>query len=116
MAVLQVNDTNGHAPPTLNYGSDLGPNPGVADELDAMVRDLRILDQEMPDVAIRTCMAIMGRLTEISIELVRGEAQDRKKKFLRTSQVQRVMELCDFQFKAASRLVEIARQEVDLSR
>lgn len=119
MAILQVN--NGTKPvaapqnlvPNLPTGDDLDQLRG---EINHMLARLASLASEMPDIVIRDCMAFMGRLTEMHVGLIRIEAQNRKAKFFRTSEVQRLMELCDFQFKSASRLVEIARQEVDLSR
>lgn len=113
MAVLQVNDSSVRQlvpRKTLPHGASR------EDELDQMLADLSALVDEMPDVIIRSCMAIMARCTEMHVEIIRGEAQDRRAKFFRTSQLAKVMELADFMFKGASRLVEVARQEIDLSR
>lgn len=109
----------------MNNAQGGGPRTGISDlprdasreqELDAMLDTLLSVMDDTPDVVIRTCMAIMGRCTEIHVGLVRHEIDDRKAKYFRTSQLQKVMELCDFMFKGASRLVEVARQEIDLSR
>lgn len=88
----------------------------VTDEIDAMVHAVRLLDPEMPDQSIATCMALMARCTELKIQLVRAEPGDRRLKFIRTTQLEPLMELVDFTFKASSRLVEVKRIEVDLSR
>lgn len=113
MVVLQTNDANVRS---LHPSQDLPHGASRQDELDNMLAMLVDLSDEMPDVIIRTCMAIMGRCTEMHVEIVRGEVHDRKAKFFRTSQLAKVMELADFMFKGASRLVEVARQEIDLSR
>ncbi len=86
------------------------------DEVEAMVSTIIESTESTPDVVVKVCMGLMGRCTEIWIQLIRIEAQDRKAKAFRTLQLQKVMDLIEFEFKAASRLVEVARQEVELSR
>lgn len=86
------------------------------DEVEAMIHTIQSAVDETPDVLMRTCMGLMARCTEIWVQLVRVEASDRKAKSFRTMQLQKVMDLIDFEFKGASRLIEVARQEVELSR
>jgi len=86
------------------------------DEIEGMVSQISDVSGSTPDQVMRVCMGLMARCTEIWVQLIRVEASDRKAKALRTQQLQKVMELIEFEFKAASRLIEVARQEVELSR
>ena len=93
------------------------PNGATVEaELDAMVQAIQEFDPSAPDVIMAHCMGFMGRLTEIYLALVRIEGTNRKAARFRTMQLQKVMDLIDFQFKGASRLIEVRRQEVDLSK
>lgn len=87
------------------------------DEVEGMVNTLQaVLANGQPDEVMTTCMAFMGRCTEIWLQLVRAEKADRRAKSFRTMQLQKVMDLIEFEFRGASRLIEVARQEVELSR
>lgn len=86
------------------------------EEVEVMVLTIQSVIESSPDVVMTTCMALMARCTEIWINLLRIEPTDRKAKAFRTMQLQKVMDLIDFEFKGASRLIEVARQEVELSR
>jgi hypothetical protein len=88
----------------------------LEEELDAMIVTLRDIEPDLPDQIIVTCMAFMARCTEMYVQLIRNEFQSRWMKPFRTLQLQKVMELVDFTYKGASRLVESRRQEVELSR
>lgn len=81
-----------------------------------MVAAICVFDMGEPHIVIAQCMAFMGRCTEIYLALVRAEHTHRKARAFRTMQLQKVMDLVDFEYKAASRLVEIRRQEVELSK
>ena len=85
-------------------------------ELDAMVDSINSLDPSQPDIIMAATMAYMGRCTEMYLKLVRIEGNNRQARFVRTMQLQKVMDLLDFQFKGASRLIEVRRQEVELSK
>jgi hypothetical protein len=85
-------------------------------EVEAMVQTIQSVIDSQPDVIMSTCMALMARCTEIWIQLLRVEGENRKAKTFRTMHLQKVMDLIDFEFKGASRLIEVARQEVELSR
>ncbi len=85
-------------------------------EVETMVITIQSVIDLQPDVIMSTCMALMARCTEIWIQLLRVEGQDRRAKTFRTMSLQKVMDLIDFEFKGASRLIEVARQEVELSR
>ena len=113
MPILQVKEVG--ARPELIVAS-LPADATIQDEIDAMVEAMKTFDPMQPDVILSTCMAFMARCTEIYLDLVRIENTHRKAKFIRTSQLQKVMDLIDFQFKGASRLIEVRRQELDTTR
>lgn len=76
----------------------------------------RVVESHQPDIIMQTCMVLQARCTELQIELFRIEQLDERAKKIRTMQLRPLMENIDFTFKVASRLVEVARQEMDLSR
>lgn len=88
----------------------------VETELDAMVSDIKNIIWDLPDEVMRLCQAYMARCTELNLMLVRVEGRNREAKFLRTQQLARVIDLIEFTYKAASRSVEIRRQDVELSK
>lgn len=96
--------------------NELDKNSSLEEEIGAMLGVMRDLYTNQPDVIIFTCMALMARCTELHVQLVRVERLEQSASKVRTMQLRPLMELIDFTFKAASRLVEIARQEVELSR
>lgn len=88
----------------------------LEEELDAMVVDLKNLSLDLPDEVIRMCTSYMARCTELHMKLVRVEGRSRQLKWLRTQQLTKLMELIEFTYRAASRTIELRRQEVELSR
>lgn len=88
----------------------------LEDEIIAMVTTITNLDFSQADVVMTTCMGYMGRCTEIWLQLLRIEGPHRKAKTFRVMHLQKVMDLIEFEYKAASRLIEVRRQEVELSR
>lgn len=118
MPKLQVND-GPHLVPNVTAHiniTTLDATSTIEDELSAMVRTLVEMDGHTPDVFMSTCMALMARCTELWLQLVRIEGRHRKAKAIRTMQLQRVMDLIDFESKSASRLIEVRRQEIELSK
>ena len=100
-----------------HYITDLTENSSLEEEIMAMVQTVRsVVDTHQPDVVMQTCMSLMARCTELHIQLVRVEKTTDVAKKVRTMQLRPLMENIDFTFKVASRLVEVARQEVELSR
>ncbi len=85
-------------------------------ELIAILDTLTSLDMALVGSVLETCMGLMGRCTEMHIELMYMELTDRKAKVLRTLRLKPVMELIEFLFKGGSRLTEVYRQEMELSR
>lgn len=115
MPVLQVNDDNmadqGAVTPTAFDGLSW------SDEIEAMVQTLQSIDYtNNPDVVLTACMSFMARCTEMWVQILRVEARDRRAKSFRTMQLQKVMDLIEFEFRGASRLIEVRRQDVELSR
>jgi hypothetical protein len=104
--------------PALRKISDMSASANLEDELDAIVESLQemIRAGETPDVLMNACMAMQARCTEIYLQLVRIEGKVRKARLFRTAQLQKVMDLLEFTFKGASRLIEMRRQDIELSR
>ncbi len=90
--------------------------PELEEELDAMLFDLIKAEMELPDEVIRMCAGYMARLTELHVRIVRIEGENRGYRWVRTQQINKVEDLIEFLYKAASRLVEIRRQDTELSR
>lgn len=95
---------------------NLKRDASLEEEIGAMLGVMGSLYTQQPDVILVTCMALMARCTELHVQLVRVEQIEKSASKVRTMQLRPLMELIDFTFKAASRLVEINRQEVELSR
>jgi hypothetical protein len=104
--------------PALKPVPDLPAFEGetLEDEVIAMVHAIRDLDYAQADVVMAMCMGYMARCTEIWLQLLRIEGSHRKAKTFRVMHLQKVMDLIEFEYKAASRLIEVRRQEVELSR
>jgi len=95
----------------------LPDHPDLEAELDAMLLDLvQAADIQLPDEVIRMCAAYMARCTELHVRIVRVEGENRGLRWIRTQQLDKVMDLIEFMYKAASRIVEIRRQDTELSR
>jgi len=93
--------------------------PGVeeiVDELMGIVDSVRSFHVMQPDMVMQMSSAYSARLTELAMRLQRVEGANRRYTSLRTQQVQRLQDEIDRQFKIASRLVEIARQDLDTTR
>lgn len=118
MVKLQVKDSVHVLPDVAAHQPilDLDHTATLEDELDAMVASLKIMDTDMPDVIIQSCMAYMARCTEMSLQLSRIEGRLREAKVFRLGQLERVTDLIDFMYRGASRLIEVHRQDQDLSR
>lgn len=110
---LQTKDASDNSPVTSIRKFD---GADLYEEVEEMISTMQDVVEDTPDIMIKTSMALMARCTEIWIQLLRVEQVDRRAKAFRTLQLQKIMELIDFEYKGASRLIEVARQEVDLSR
>ena len=109
-APLQLTD-----PPVLGPGP-LGPRAQVEAELDTIVAAVCGFHTREPDLVMTQISAYSARLTELAQQLVRVEGRYREYKQLRTLQVERLLAELERQFKIASRLVEVRRQDLDLLR
>jgi cytosine/adenosine deaminase-related metal-dependent hydrolase len=87
----------------------------VEEEIDLMLRTVREFWSMEPDQVMRASSAMSARCTEMGIHLHRLEGR-REWKQVRTMQVERLLTELDRQFKLASRLVELRRQDIETAR
>ncbi len=116
MPVLHLKDGDSDALGPVTPQAFQGTGLDWSHEIEAMVVTLQSIDYDQPDRVMTACMAFMARCTEMWIQLLRIEAVERRAKSFRTMQLQKVMDLIEFEFKGASRLIEVRRQDVELSR
>jgi hypothetical protein len=122
MAILRVTDESTlHSVPDApahRHIHNLDRAATLEGELDAMVASVMEMSEDgsTPDILMSSCMAYQARCTEIYLGLVRIENRERKAKQFRTQQLQKVMDLLEYTFRGASRLIEIRRQEIELNR
>jgi hypothetical protein len=100
----------------LNDPGVLGDRQTIEKELDLIAAAIRVFWRKQPDQVLRECSAYSARLTELAVLLHRVEAGNRQYTRIRTQQVERFLAEIDRQWKTASRLVEVMRQDIDLSR
>ena len=89
---------------------------GIQQEIESILETMTSLDMAKVGMVLETCMGMMGRCTEMHIDLSRLEMTDRKAKVVRTMYLKPVMDLIEFLFKGGSRMTEVYRQEMELSR
>lgn len=94
----------------------LGTRDEIEKELDLIAAAIRAFWRKQPDQVMRESAGYTARLTELAVLLHRVEAGNRQYTRIRTQQVERFIAECDRQFKVASRLVEVMRQDLELSR
>lgn len=87
----------------------------VEDEIDMMLRAVRGFWEMEPDQVMRMAAAMSARCTELAVHLHRLEGR-REWKQVRTMQVDKLLAELDRQFKIASRLVEMRRQDLEALR
>lgn len=85
-------------------------------ELDEMLALLQDIDPMIPDEAIAMCMGFMSRCTEMWVYCIRNEGQARALRSFRTAQLQKLMDLLEYLFRGSSRMTEIRRQELEMSK
>lgn len=116
MPILTVSDTTHRVPDLPAHKPVIRlDDPSIHEELDAMVASVGQLDYQIPDHVMMTTMAYMARLTELWMFASRMEHRHRHAKLLK-NQVQKVMDLMDFEFKAASRVLESMKFELETSK
>lgn len=94
----------------------LGTREEIEDELNGIAAAIRQFHIKHPDQVMRECSAYGARLTELAVLLHRMEGRDRQYTRIRTQQVDRFLKEIESQFKTASRLVEIHRQDLEMAR
>lgn len=100
----------------LAAAGTLGSRAQIEGELDAILVTIRDFWTMEPDQVMAHCAAMTARLTELEVLLHRVEARDRTYRQIRTMQVQKIVDELDRQFKIASRLVEVRRQDIESLR
>ena len=92
----------------------LGSRQEIEAELDVVAVAIRQFHVKQPDQVLREVAGISARLTELCVLLHRVESTDRQYIRVRTQQVERYLRELDLQFKIASRMVELMRQDLAL--
>jgi hypothetical protein len=100
----------------LSTPGHLGTRDEIQNELDGIAAAMRQFHIKHPDQVMRECSAYGARLTELAVLLHRVESADRQYTRIRTQQVDRFLKEIESQFKIASRLVEIHRQDLEIMR
>lgn len=100
----------------LSPSGYLGTRAEIERELDGMSFAVRTFALKQPDQVMRECAAYSARLTELAVLLHRVESLDRQYTRIRTQQVERWLTELERQFRVASRLVEVARHDIELMR
>lgn len=97
----------------LAAAGTLGSRAQIEGELDGILLTIRDFYSMEPDQAMQHVAAMTARLTELEVLLHRVESRDRAYKQIRTMQVQKILDELDRQFKIASRLIEVRRQDLE---
>lgn len=97
----------------LAAAGTLGSRPQIEAELDGILLVIRDFHAMEPDHVMTHVAAMTARLTELEVLLHRVEVRDRTYKQIRTMQVQKILDELERQFKIASRLVEVRRQDLE---
>ena len=118
-AVYAMSETHVCAPRSVNMGlarlrSGLGTREEVQGELDEIAAAMRGFYAKAPDQVMRECSAYSARLSELYVLLHRVEGLDRQYTRLRTQQVEIYRDEMREQWKTASRLIEVQRQDLML--
>ena len=100
----------------LAAAGGLGTRAEIEEELDVVAAAMRRFYRLPPDQRMREICAYSARLTELCVLLHRVESTDRQYTRVRTQQVERFLTELDRQYKIASRMVEVSRQDLELMR
>lgn len=92
----------------------LGPREEIEKELDLIAAAIRTFHRKQADQVMRECSGYSARLTEMAVLLHRIEGSSRQYTRIRTQQVERFLAELDRQWKTASRLIEVSRQDIAL--
>lgn len=99
----------------LNPAGFLGTREQIEAELDMIAASIRTFHRLQPDQVLKYCAGYTARLTELEVLLHRVESTNRQYTRIRTQQVDRYITELDRQWKTASRLVEVMRQDLAMS-
>lgn len=118
-AVSQVGQPHTCAVRSVNMGlarlrTGLGTREEIQSELDDIAAAMRGFYAKAPDQVMKECSAYSARLSELYVLLHRVEGIDRQYTRLRTQQVEIYREELREQWKTASRLIEVQRQDLML--
>jgi uncharacterized membrane-anchored protein len=94
----------------------LGPREEIEKELDLIAAAIRTFHRKNADQVLRECSGYSARLTEMAVLLHRVEGASRQYTRIRTQQVERFLAELDRQWKTASRLIEVQRQDMELMK
>lgn len=97
----------------LAAAGTLGSRDQIEGELDGILLVIRDFYGMEPDQVMTHCAAMGARLSELEVLLHRVETRDRNYRQIRTLQVQKISTELERQFKIASRLVEVRRQDLE---
>lgn len=100
----------------LNPAGFLGSREQIEAELDLIAASIRTFHRIQPDQVMIYCAGYTARLTELQVLLHRVESTNRQYTRVRTQQVERYIGELERQWKTASRLVEVMRQDLEMSR
>jgi len=93
----------------------IGDRVEIEKELDLIAAVIRTFHRKPADLVMRECSAYSARLTEMAVLLHRNESSGgRQYTRIRTQQVERFLTELDRQWKTASRLIEVSRQDIAL--
>lgn len=98
----------------LGPAGHLGDRVEIEKELDLIAAVIRTFHRKPADLVMRECSAYSARLTEMAVLLHRNESVSRQYTRVRTQQVERFLAEIDRQWKTASRLIEVSRQDIAL--
>lgn len=94
----------------------LGSRADIEWELDDALVLIREFCELEPDEVMTRSAALSARMTQLEVHLHRVEKRDKEYSQIRTMQVGKILNELDRQFKIASRLIEIRRQDVEQLR
>jgi hypothetical protein len=96
--------------------SNLGTREELEAEIDQILSIIRGFWEKEPDEVMREISAWSARASELAVHLHRVEGSLRYYKQIRTMQIQPILIELERQFKLASRLIEVRRQDMETIR
>lgn len=108
-----VDAMSAYMTPVMALGTPgfLGTREQVEKEIDLIAAAVRTFYAKPADMVMRECSAYTARLTELCVLLHRHEG-DRGYMRIRTQQAEKFLAELDRQWRTASRLIEVQRQDL----